>query len=245
MWKYRALVSRPFCSFAESEVRIIRPALTLVGIPAFLARSSPCTPALFEMTSAIWAQLSCRKLWSIKACRLVPEPEINTPTRMRCLATASPLLSFSFLTAPSTLAEGLRARSVLDAANASISDRLSILTLLSGSSQRTTSPITQALCPSLRLRRSRTMAASDWSTTNTAPTPQLNVRAISAVETFPCADNQPNTGGRSQADAFRTTPVPWGSTLGMFSTRPPPWKETQASTERLTAWTSVSWEWKG
>ena len=65
-----------FPGIAFSRVRTWRHSgyLTSVCIPALRARSSPCTPALLEMTRTIWEELLplAPEVLSIKACRLVP-----------------------------------------------------------------------------------------------------------------------------------------------------------------------------
>lgn len=62
-----------------SKNKALKQCLTWVWIPAFWARSRPCTPALFEITKTISEeQLFTPVVLSIKAWRLVPENRDKT-----------------------------------------------------------------------------------------------------------------------------------------------------------------------
>ena len=71
------------------------------------------------------------------------------------------------------------------------------------------------------------------------PTPQLKVRSISAVDTFPFLCNQLNIGGIDQESSRTIARQPSGMTLGRFSGRPPPvmwamaWTSTAVTSARV------------
>ena len=201
---------------------VFRIKLTLVGIPAVWARVRPWTPGTFDMTTAIFALLPSRKLWSIRACKFVPEPEISTPTFIFFLRSITTLLSFGRLTV--SLSSWCLMSALLADSHSTLS-RLLTITLSTSSLFSVTFPIIQAFSFNAE-RCSLTEVAVSWPTIRTAPIPQLKVRTISCVATFPCPNNHPNTDGMLQELASSDTPKPWGRTRGMFSIKPPPDKIT-------------------
>ena len=85
----------------------------------------------------------------------------------------------------------------------------------------TTSPIIRAFWPCL-LNSFITMLAESCDTTITIPIPQLKVRSISSVGTFPSRAIQVNISGISHEFKKILADLPSGNTLGMFSVNPPP-----------------------
>src|SRR5210317_849712 len=77
-------------------------------------------------------------------------------------------------------------------------------------------------CSPFACRMSIALGAWTGLTTTTMPTPQLNVRRISAVSILPCCCRKSNTAPCSQ-DVVSIATFSWPcSTRGMFSVMPPP-----------------------
>src|SRR5262245_53669778 len=74
--------------------------MTSVSMPAARARSRPPASARFEITTAILASSRPSAIASISACRLLPRPEISTPSTRALLLIDDAFASGSNLSDP-------------------------------------------------------------------------------------------------------------------------------------------------
>lgn len=152
-------------------------------MPARSARSKPATAALLEMTRTMCEELFGSRVLSMSAWRFDPVPDIRTATLAFFCWLGKLLLRKPFV--------------ITDPFVCMVSIRFLTLTRGESSGHSTTLPITQASSWCCRMSW-RICSVWSFDTTRAAPTPQLNVLAISSSESCPSCCSHEKTLGTLQ-----------------------------------------------